>query len=359
MPKAYPIPRPPTEADKVATSMPEVRDNLLHKLAHWVVHSGRVQSYLGPLLLMLFLRPYETVRAVFVYYALRRAQLWNRLVHRFIQFGCSRKPRFIKAQRVPYDPHKQYIISSHPHGILACSLYNMVGMDCPSSTNEGFGKRFHVMDDLNVTLCATDAIQFFPFHGEIYYGRVSDVTMKTMRRIILETKNDPKPMSPLLLPGGFSEACYAGYSDDYDVSFIKGRTGFIKLAIEQGLDIIPTYSFGVTSMYKVSNWRLFQRATLAQKIGLPLVMWRGKYGTNVPFYENTVNVSFDPFPSSSYSLDEADLALEDYCKYLKVCFDAYKGCCEKSKHKELIFAGRHDPIPDSPSSLSDAEMSKL
>merc|ERR1719203_5323 len=87
-------------------------------------------------------------------------------------------------------------------------------------------------------------------------------------------------------PGGFSEAVYVDYSDRQEVSYIKGRLGFIKLAIEAGIDIIPTYSFGAQDMYKAWAWNRAGRAKKAQDLGLPMVAWWGRFGTNMPYFED-------------------------------------------------------------------------
>jgi hypothetical protein len=87
------------------------------------------------------------------------------------------------------------------------------------------------------------------------------------------------------------------------------------------------------------------RAKIAQKTGLPLVVWWGKYGTSMPLHENHVTATFDPFPSSQYTIDQLDQCHSDYLKYLKQCFDEHKAKFGYG-HKTLVFIGKNKPPPD-------------
>lgn len=149
-----------------------------------------------------------------------------------------------------------------------------------------------------------------------------------------------KKYSVALAPGGFSEAVYTGYRENQEVSFILGRYGFIRIAIEHGVDIIPVYTYGMNSMYKLPDWKRHRRAVLSQKFSVPLLFFYGRGGTAVPLTEETVNVSFDPFPASTYKPEDYKQCHQDYCVYLKKCFDEYKHVSEYTKNSELLFAGR-------------------
>lgn len=346
--REVPIPRPLSEAEIVPVNA--VLSKGPHRaLIYFFVHSVRCLGHVPWLVLAMKRDPRRTLAAIMMYYGLRRTSAWNTAVHRLIRFGSSNRPRFIKARRVPYDKTKQYVVTVHPHGVLLCPWFTWLGREeTPSLTdpsNHGFSSGIQVLDGLPTTLCFAPAVQYYALHGEMYRDKVTDAQGATMRRILQKSKGNAVKGSVCVCPGGFSEATYTGYSDNHEIAYIKGRLGFMKVAIEANIDIIPTYSFGASDMYWGSDWKVHERAKLSQKIGLPLAAWSGKYGTNVPYFEDTVTVCFDPFPSSKYSLDEVELAHEDYCQYLKSCFDAYKGCCEASKNKELVFVGKDHPPP--------------
>eukprot|EP00811_Abedinium_folium_P036786 NODE_9462_length_1423_cov_4.329475.p1 GENE.NODE_9462_length_1423_cov_4.329475~~NODE_9462_length_1423_cov_4.329475.p1 ORF type:complete len:374 (+),score=69.43 NODE_9462_length_1423_cov_4.329475:51-1172(+) len=352
--RPLPVPRPLEEAEEVGLTAPDVRGGLPHLLARFLVHSMRTYGHVPWWFVLLRFRPRAAVQVLLLYaMVLRRSHHWQNATHKFLQYGSSRKPRFIKARRVPYDTSRQYIMSHHPHGVLLCPWFNWLSREeAPSlcdATDHGFSTRFHVMDNLVMTLCFAPAVQYMLLHSEIYRDKVTDATAKSVRGILQRSRDAPVKESTMLCPGGFSEATYMGYSDKLEVAYILGRKGFLKIAITEGVDVIPTYSFGATSMYRSIGWRREARAKLSQKSGLPLLAWWGRFGTNLPLHEDTVTVSFDPFPASQYTLAELDAAHADYCAYLKICFDAYKGCCAASKNQQLVFCGKGHPPPPPPS----------
>ena len=84
-------------------------------------------------------------------------------------------------------------------------------------------------------------------------------------------------------------------------------------------------------------------APQAQKLGLPTVMWTGPYGWgNVPFTEDIHVVTFDPFPTSQYTVEQTAIAHRDYLTYLQQCFESKKVECGAG-HKRLEFIGKDQP----------------
>jgi hypothetical protein len=71
----------------------------------------------------------------------------------------------------------------------------------------------------------------------MFRTKVTDVDGKTLRHLIRNTD-----ICPALLPGGFSEAVYVGADPVLEHCFIEGRKGMFRIAIEEGVDIIPQVS---------------------------------------------------------------------------------------------------------------------
>lgn len=307
-----------------------------------LVHSWRTLGYVPWLTLALKKYPRHVILAMLSYYTLRfRTKWWNDEVHRFLKYSSSPIPRALSANTVPYDKNKQYVVTIHPHGVLACGWFNLLSRylydDNRGSSFKEDGSI--LMNGIPVYLCFAPVVQLLPFHGEIYQGRGTDVSAKTLRRVLKETN-----CSVALAPGGFSELVYAGYRENEEVAFILGRYGFVKVALEHGLDLVPVYTFGLNKMYWLPDWQRHRRAVLSQRLSLPVTMFAGKWGTAVPFTEDTVTVTFNPFPMSGYRKDQVKEAHRDYCVYLKKCFDEYKHVTEATKNCELVFAGR-DQVP--------------
>ncbi|KAL1511119.1 hypothetical protein AB1Y20_005939 [Prymnesium parvum] len=298
-----------------------------------LVHSARVLGY-APLAAYSLLRwPRKAISAAAAYYALRFASpRWRAAVRRTIARGSSQRPRLLRAQSRPYERGRQYLIASHPHGILNYGWWNVF-----ARCGEGLSSCF---DGVEPVMCMAPAVRWYPLYGELLEDRGTDPSASTIRRILRDTT-----FSPALIPGGFSEACYTNASPVVEYAYIADRTGFLRLAIEAGVDIIVTYTYGLNDMYRTLEWRRHWRAVKAQEWGLPLVYWWGPLGKicgNVPYTEDVTVATFDPFPASKYTLDQLPQAHADYMRYLKQCFDSRKGECGYL-HKRLEFIGKTKP----------------
>ncbi len=56
-------------------------------------------------------------------------------------------------------------------------------------------------------------------------------------------------MAVVLVPGGASEAAYTGQTNEIRLVLNK-RKGFIKMALQHGVDLVPSFSFGETSIFQ-------------------------------------------------------------------------------------------------------------
>jgi hypothetical protein len=121
--------------------------------------------------------------------------------------------------------------------------------------------------------------------------------------------------------------------------------GFVRLAVEHGIDIIPSYSYGLNDMYSTWGWARQWRAVRAQASGIPMVLWRGPWGawvSNIPWTERVTVVTFDPFPASKYTLDQVEQAHADYLTYLRQCFESRKVEAGAAS-KRIEFIGSRTP----------------
>mmetsp|Transcript_49823 Transcript_49823/g.131412 ORF Transcript_49823/g.131412 Transcript_49823/m.131412 type:complete len:359 (-) Transcript_49823:454-1530(-) len=329
-PSALPVPRPLAEV--VEVPLPK-RSGALRPLAHFLVHHARVLGYLPLLVYMLARRTRGTAAGLAVYLGvLRRMKVWNHTVHRAIAYGSSNKPRWFHAFRKPYDPSKTYLMTTHPHGILCCGVFNACARAEPEFKNTGVCQS--ILPGLRFTLCFAPAVQWYPLHGEMYGKYCTDASAATVKKVL------DSGMSAAICPGGFSEAVYTGASRDYDHAYLDGRMGFIKVAIEKGVDIAPMYTFGMYDMYETVDGHRHKRSVMAQNSGLPMVVWAGKMLSSVPNSEEIATVVFDAFPASQYDLSELEQASRDYIAYIKSCFDEYKHILPSQSHRRLLIIGK-------------------
>jgi 2-acylglycerol O-acyltransferase 2 len=236
-----------------------------------------------------------------------------------------------------YDSGKQYLIACHPHGFLCENVANLFSR----SSNMDF-KKTGICPPLPgmgpLSCCFAPAVGWYPLYCELGGKFITDASMGSMRKVLKEGR------SALVCPGGFSEAVYCGASEKYDHAYLDGRMGFLKLAIEFGIDVAPIYGFGITSAYSTGKmWEKgrHQRSVRAQDQGLPGVLPIGRLGTAVPFNEDYVSVLLDPFPTSKYKVEQLEQCSQDYSAYLQRCFDAYKACHPTEAHKELLIIGKN------------------
>ena len=334
---SHQLPQPPAVKQfnlPLMPSGPSPGNDPLRFLSYAFVHSAKTFGYIPAVLFLLAKYPKKGFSAMLMYYFVRfNSDWWCRFVHDFTAYGSSPEPVQVRRQTKPFDTSKKYILSGHPHGLLSDGLFNLVARKEPNIHE----RSTVLVDGLAVAVCVAKEVKYMPFWGEMFRNKVTDVDGETLRRLIRDTD-----ISPALLPGGFSEAVYVGADPVVEHCFIEGRMGMFKIAITEGIDIIPQYTYGLNDMYRSMDWKRHERAVLAQKTGIPTVIWWGKWGTNIPFREDLSWVTFDPFPASKYTIDQIEQCAEDYKKYLLQCYDSYKHEAGYG-HRRLEFIGKNVP----------------
>lgn len=131
------------------------------------------------------------------------------------------------------NPKKQYVIGAHPHGFLPFgTMVNLL------STVTDVEKT--VLNGVQIRTLAASFCFYIPIYRDLILGGgVIDAARYNAKRAL------ENGYSIALVPGGATEALYAGMSK----LVLKKRTGFIKLAIESGADLVPVYSFGENETY--------------------------------------------------------------------------------------------------------------
>lgn len=68
------------------------------------------------------------------------------------------------------------------------------------------------------------------------------------------------------------------------VLYLNKRKGFVKLAMELGMDLVPVFTFGEIENFHQLQWGLETRIKMSRKFRIPFVFFYGKYGP-IPFDE--------------------------------------------------------------------------
>jgi 1-acyl-sn-glycerol-3-phosphate acyltransferase len=143
-----------------------------------------------------------------------------------------------------------------------------------------------------------------------------------------------------IVPGGIAEI-FEGYPkrgtkphEEYSIV----RKGFLQLAQQHGVPVIPIYCFGSTKMLHRWNIPLLDR--LSSWIRASIVIFYGEWGLPIPFRQKLLYVIGNPIhpnavTNSSPSADIVNRMHQQFCDELRRIFNRHKesyGWEHKSLH---------------------------
>jgi len=223
---------------------------------------------------------------------------------------------------VPIDPTKQYIFAIQPHGILPLGgVINFI-----SNVNEVSQKIPVPIRGLAATACF-----YMPIYRDVLLGGgVVDASRYNARRVI------EGGLSLWLVPGGSREALYS--TPKSDTLVLKCRKGFVKLAIEHGVPIVPVFSFGETDTYDQwipdsgIVWTIKDHFQKITGLSLPLLTHLIPHPAEIATVVGTpMAVRKNPNPSD----EEVQRVLDQYIEHLRAFHAKYAHVYNK-KDKPLI-----------------------
>jgi len=129
------------------------------------------------------------------------------------------------------DPSKNYLLGYHPHGVLCVGAVGVFATE-----RGGFRELFPGIECRLLTL----SVQFwFPLYRELVYCMGGACASK---RGIESLLLGGKGKAAVLVPGGAKESLN-GEKDKIRL-VLNSRKGFIKIALQTGASLVPTFSFG-------------------------------------------------------------------------------------------------------------------
>ena len=136
--------------------------------------------------------------------------------------------------RMNLDKGKNYILAAQPHGVLSlCGICSCIHTDV----------RYRKIN----TAVASSLLTFPILKNVMGIFQLVDASAKSLKKILRE-KNGIEG-SVVLYVGGIAELFKC--SREKEILHLSQRKGFIKLALREGVDIIPVYLFGNTSVLSV------------------------------------------------------------------------------------------------------------
>lgn len=156
-----------------------------------------------------------------------------------------------------------------------------------------------------------------------------DASASNLKRIL------KKRGSVLIYIGGIAELFKSCRTEER--LYLKKRKGFIKLALREGVDVVPVYLFGNTSVLSVLTHGPL--ADLSRKLQASLTLFWGKWYLPIPRDEKLLYVVGKPI-GLPHILDPTQEDIDKwhgvYCDEVRKIFETYKEKVPMYKHKKLF-----------------------
>jgi hypothetical protein len=162
---------------------------------------------------------------------------------------------------------------------------------------------------------------------------ITDSTSQNVRNILRHGKGADGSL--ILYVGGIAEMFRC--STEEERLYLKKRKGFIKVALREGVDVVPIYLFGNTSVFTVVKSKLL--TYISRKTKVSFIFFWGKWMLPIPRDEQLICVRGKPLgiPHIPEPTDEdIDHWHAIYCEEVIRIFDSYKTRLPAYAHKNLI-----------------------
>ena len=226
---------------------------------------------------------------------------------------------------------KHLITGMHPHGIVPFQAVIWASVCEQYLTDWETGKSVYGFG------AAANAVYSIPFlrnlMGWLSAGNATYATLKNG----LEKGKSPtcnragrKPRHLFLFPGGIAEV-FTSQIGQNSVVF-KKRRGLIKLSIETGAELVPSYVFGGTDFFHNLATGKSWLSELSRKLKMGLTWFWGRFGLPIPYHPKITVAIGNPIPIPEGWDGKSDIpeALieqlhEAYITELQRVFETYKG----------------------------------
>ncbi|KIY65800.1 DAGAT-domain-containing protein [Cylindrobasidium torrendii FP15055 ss-10] len=240
-----------------------------------------------------------------------------------------------KEADLPAD--RPYVFGYHPHGIIGMGAFATFATEATGWSKEFPGITPHLLTlDSNFKL---------PIYRDIALNLgVASVSKRSCTNILKKGAGQ----SVTIVVGGAAESLSArpGTAD----LTVKKRLGFIKLAITNGADLVPVFSFGENDIFdqmpneKGTAVYYFQKRFQAI-FGFTLPLFHGRAMLNynlglMPYRRPMIAVVGRPIPvtkSANPTVEEIQKIQDLYLTELKRIWDTYKDDFAKKRVKEMEF----------------------
>jgi 1-acyl-sn-glycerol-3-phosphate acyltransferase len=211
---------------------------------------------------------------------------------------------------------RQYIFAAQPHGVLS-----FVGM-CSAA--------LHPEDTIRVPTAAASIVLKTPLLKHVMgIFNLIDASATSLKR------HFQNGGSVVIYIGGIAELFKTSRTEER--LYLQKRKGFIKLALTEGVDIVPVYLFGNSSVLSVLTQGPL--VSLSRKLQASLTLFWGKFYLPIPRDEKLLYVVGKPMGLPHIlnpTQDDIDKWHEKYCIEVRKIYEAYQEKLPMYKHKKLF-----------------------
>jgi len=215
---------------------------------------------------------------------------------------------------------KNYIFACQPHGVIS-----FCGM-CSSVHRDPKYRRIQ-------TAVASSLLKFPILKNVMGIFSLTDASSSNLRKVL---KRPGIEGSVVIYIGGMAELFKCCRTEER--LFLSQRKGFIKLALREGVDIVPIYLFGNTSCLSVMKHGPLAR--MSRRLKLSFTLFWGKWFLPIPRDDNLLYVAGKAIEIPKIaepSQEEIDIYHKKYVDEVVRIFNTYKSQAGKLYEEKSLF----------------------
>ncbi|KJZ79071.1 hypothetical protein HIM_01222 [Hirsutella minnesotensis 3608] len=240
-------------------------------------------------------------------------------------------------------PNRKYIMGYHPHGIISHGAW------AAFATNAlGFADKFPGITNSLLTLESNFRLPFY--RDWILAMGIRSVSKESIRNTLSHggPNNDGQGRAVTIVVGGARESLESQPGSMRLI--LKGRKGFVKMALRTGADLVPVIGFGETDLYDQLSPKTHPMVHKIQmfvlkvfKFTIPALHGRGllNYDVGLLPYRRPVNIvvgkpiEVDQSYGDQPAQEDVDRYHEMYVEEVERLFEAYKDQFANGKTPKL------------------------
>ncbi|KAJ7514989.1 hypothetical protein O6H91_23G067600 [Diphasiastrum complanatum] len=216
-----------------------------------------------------------------------------------------------------FDEKRSYVFAGEPHTIFPLGIISLL-------------ENSNMFCVKNIRILVGSTVSRSPIMRQIWTWMGADSVSREVFRKLLN-----RGTSVIVIPGGVQECLHM--RPGCEVAFLKKRFGFVRIAIQEGSPVVPTFIFNQTKIYsyiKLGYGEWYNK--FSRKVGLaPLWMW-GSYLSIIPHRTPLYIAVGKPIEVKKIENPSHEEIAEVHAKYLKAFEELFEKHKEASGNKNTI-----------------------